>query len=240
MADKDFAVKNGISIAGGAVSINSSAFYVSGSFLLNTTTYIGTANNSTFAYGKTEGNLSVLNSAQLGGTAASGYQTTAGLSANVATLTANNATNLGGVAASSYLQTSSTPTISGNWTFSGTTVFSGTANFTGTYNLSKANAATSTLTDGATITPDCTNGPIWFVTLGGNRAIAVPNNPKIGTYLFYVKQDATGSRTLTWNAIFKWPAGVAPTLTTTANAVDLISLTYDGANWYGSYIPDLR
>lgn len=42
------------------------------------------------------------NAFNLGGVAAASYQTTAGLSANVATLTANNATNLGGVAAASY------------------------------------------------------------------------------------------------------------------------------------------
>ena len=38
-------------------------------------------------------NTTVINATHLGGTAASGYQTTAGLSANVATLTSNNATN---------------------------------------------------------------------------------------------------------------------------------------------------
>ena len=42
------------------------------------------------------------NANNLGGVAASGYQTTAGLSANVATLTANNASYLGTVAAASY------------------------------------------------------------------------------------------------------------------------------------------
>jgi hypothetical protein len=61
-----------------------------------------TSNNSTFAFGKTEGNLNVNsattaltanNATNLGGIAASGYQTTAGLAANVATLTSNNATN---------------------------------------------------------------------------------------------------------------------------------------------------
>ena len=41
-------------------------------------------------------NNTVVNATHLGGTAASGYQTTAGLSANVATLTSNNSTYLGG------------------------------------------------------------------------------------------------------------------------------------------------
>jgi hypothetical protein len=59
-----------------------------------------TSNNSTFAFSKTEINLNVNNaltsnnSSFLGGLVSTGYQTTAGLSGNVATLTANNANNL--------------------------------------------------------------------------------------------------------------------------------------------------
>jgi len=49
--------------------------------------------------------LSSNNASYLGGTIASGYQTTAGLSANVATLTANNASYLGGTAAAGYQTT---------------------------------------------------------------------------------------------------------------------------------------
>ena len=60
------------------------------------------------AYSKAESALNVNsaltanNSTNLGGSSAASYQTTAGLSANVATLTANNATNLGGFAATTY------------------------------------------------------------------------------------------------------------------------------------------
>lgn len=50
------------------------------------------------------------------------YQTTAGLSANVATLTANNSTNLGGVAAASYVQNTDSRTLSGNLNFTGANV----------------------------------------------------------------------------------------------------------------------
>jgi len=55
-----------------------------------------------------------------------------------------------------------------------------------------------------------------------------------------VVQDATGSRTLTWNSVFKWPAGVAPVLTTTANARDVFSFISDGNNLYGSYLTDVK
>jgi hypothetical protein len=111
--------------------------------------------------------------------------------------------------------------------------------FTGTVNVN-ANTAFQTLTDGATISWDVSTGQIATVTLGGNRTVAAPTNLKIGTYILHVIQDATGSRTLTWNAVFKWPAATAPTLTTTANARDIFSFICDGTNLYGTYVPDVR
>lgn len=51
-------------------------------------------------------------------------------------------------------------------------------------------------------------------------------------------QDATGSRTATWPATVKWAGGTAPTLTTTANAEDLITFYYDGTNYYGAWLGD--
>ena len=44
-------------------------------------------------------------------------------------------------------------------------------------------------------------------------------------------QDATGSRTATWPVAVKWPGGTAPTLTTDANAVDIVTFWYDGTNY---------
>ena len=63
---------------------------------------------------------------------------------------------------------------------------------------------------------------------------------KVGTYILRVYQDGTGSRTLTWNAAFKWTAQTAPVLTTTANAMDVITFFSDGNLLYGSYLPDMR
>ena len=82
-----------------------------------------------------------------------------------------------------------------------------------------------TLADGATITPDFKDGNVQNVVLGGNRAIADPTNIKAGaTYLIVLVQDATGSRTVTWGTKYKFPGGTAPTLTTTADKADVISM----------------
>jgi len=79
------------------------------------------------------------------------------------------------------------------------------------------------LTDGATITPDFSAAQNFSVTLGGNRTLANPTNQVAGqTGSIFVTQDGTGSRTLSYGSNWDFPAGTAPTLTTTASAVDRI------------------
>ena len=81
----------------------------------------------------------------------------------------------------------------------------------------------STLTDGATITPDFALANNYTVTLGGNRTLANPTNLTAGqSGSIFVVQDATGSRTLAFGSYWDFIGGTAPTLTTTANAVDRI------------------
>lgn len=94
-------------------------------------------------------------------------------------------------------------------------------------------SATS-LTDGASISWDVSANQVASVTLGGNRTLANPTNLQNGgTYILIVKQDGTGSRTLAYGSVYKWPGGTAPTLTTTASAVDILSFVSDGTNMYG-------
>ena len=81
----------------------------------------------------------------------------------------------------------------------------------------------STLTDAASIAVDLNDGNNFIVTLGGNRTLENPSNPTIGqTGQIYVIQDGTGSRTLAYGSYWKFSGGTAPTLTTDANAVDLL------------------
>jgi len=80
---------------------------------------------------------------------------------------------------------------------------------------------------------DWTAGNIQQITLTANctgtSTFVAPSGPAMLRLL--VKQDATGSRTISWPAGVKWSGG-APTLTTTANAVDHFDLTYDGTSYY--------
>lgn len=98
-------------------------------------------------------------------------------------------------------------------------------------------AAAIALTDGANIATDASLGSVFKVTLGGNRTIDNPTNPTAGQKLIYrLKQDATGSRTITWGSAFRWGADVpVPTLTTTAAKTDYIGFVYnsDDTKWDG-------
>jgi len=90
---------------------------------------------------------------------------------------------------------------------------------------------TIVLTDEATIATDCDLSNVFQVTLGGNRALGAPTNLKDGaTYIWRIIQDGTGSRTLSFNAVFRFPGGSDPTLSTGAAAVDYISGVSDGTN----------
>jgi len=83
-----------------------------------------------------------------------------------------------------------------------------------------------TLTDAATIAFDLATGFDFVVTLGGNRTLGAPSNTtacvgKKGR--IRVVQDGTGSRTLGYHANYDSGGnGTFPTLTTNANAQDIL------------------
>ena len=96
----------------------------------------------------------------------------------------------------------------------------------------KLNYTESTLTDGSTVTWDASTQDVCKLTLGGNRTLAAPTNNTTGQFIsILVIQDGTGSRTLTWNAVFEFASDTAPTLTTTANLGDVFVFRYNGAKW---------
>ena len=105
-------------------------------------------------------------------------------------------------------------------------------------NLTKVSGAVlnteDTLTDGATVTWNVINSPVAKLTLGGNRTLSAPSGttPAAGQFISLLAiQDGTGSRTITWNAVYEFPSDTAPTLTTTANLGDIFSFRYNGSKW---------
>lgn len=82
------------------------------------------------------------------------------------------------------------------------------------------------------ITIALTNGTVQIITLTGNATITMPTATSGKSFIMFLKQDATGGRTVTWSTV-KWPGGTAPTLTSTASRQDILSFFADGTNWYG-------
>ena len=82
------------------------------------------------------------------------------------------------------------------------------------------------------ITLDLTNGTVQIITLTGNATITMPTATSGKSFIMFLKQDGTGSRTVTWSTV-KWAGGTAPTITSTASRQDILSFFADGTNWYG-------
>ena len=96
----------------------------------------------------------------------------------------------------------------------------------------KLNYSEATLTDQATVTWDASTQDVCKLTLGGNRTLAAPTNSTTGQFIsILVIQDGTGSRTLSFNAVYEFASDTAPTLTTTANLGDVFVFRYNGSKW---------
>jgi len=83
------------------------------------------------------------------------------------------------------------------------------------------------------ITLALTNGTVQIITLTGNATITMPTAVSGKSFTLLLKQDATGSRTVTWSTV-SWPGGTAPTITSTASKLDKYVFISDGTSWFGS------
>ena len=172
-------------------------------FVTNGTTVLPVA-QTTFTNITASGNLAVLGTTSLSGAVnVGGTLTVAGAVSLASTLNVAGATSVGGAA-----------------TFSSTVTVSGKGKF-----MTGAFAPVVTLADAASVVPDLNTSNVFAVTLAGNRTLAAPTNTStnIGaTGHIFIVQDATGDRTLSYNAAYQFPNGTVPVLTTTSGAVDVL------------------
>lgn len=82
-------------------------------------------------------------------------------------------------------------------------------------------------------TIDWTAGNKQKITLTDNCTFTFTAPSGVCNLILKVVQDGTGSRTITWPSSVKWVSGTAPTLSTSANAIDIVSFYYDGTNYFG-------
>lgn len=87
------------------------------------------------------------------------------------------------------------------------------------------------LTYALTLSPNAANGSVQKVTLTGNTTISAFTTPIAGQSITIILvQDASGSRTLT--STFKFSG--SKVLSTAANSIDIMTVYYDGVNYYAS------
>ncbi len=90
---------------------------------------------------------------------------------------------------------------------------------------------------GATETIDLVDGNVHDITLTANCTFtfATVDNTKARSFTMFLRQDGTGGWLATWPGSVVWNGGVAPTLSTDPNAVDVFAfVTLDGGIiWYG-------
>lgn len=85
---------------------------------------------------------------------------------------------------------------------------------------------------GTALTVNLANGTVQRLTLTGNATITMPTAVAGKSFIIMLRQDATGSRSVTWSTVV-WPGGTAPTITGTANKMDMFSFFSDGTSWFG-------
>jgi len=69
------------------------------------------------------------------------------------------------------------------------------------------------------------------ITMSHNITFAAPSNQAVGqSGSIFLSQDSTGSRTASFNSAFKFVGGTAPTLSTTASAIDRIDYVIFASN----------
>jgi hypothetical protein len=113
---------------------------------------------------------------------------------------------------------------------------SGTANITGNLTLSvQSYFVASTITNsGGSYSWDLNTNQVARLTLNGNKTLNNPTNQNAGAvYILIVTQSSSGSNTLAFDTAYKFPGGVTPTISITANKVDVLTFVSDGTNMLG-------
>lgn len=94
----------------------------------------------------------------------------------------------------------------------------------------------SGINSATTTTIDLSLGNVLTINLVANITTLTLTNPAVGTYLIKFVQDGTGGRTVVFPTGWKWAGGIVPTVTSSANKLDIVTLIYDGTNYYSTIV----
>jgi len=88
---------------------------------------------------------------------------------------------------------------------------------------------------GAGKTIDWNKSNVHKITLDDTASITFSNPTPGGRYTLLIKQDGFGGRSVNWPGGIKWTAGAPPSITGTADKIDMIHFVYDGDDYLGYY-----
>ena len=89
---------------------------------------------------------------------------------------------------------------------------------------------------GTSTTLSLSSASVQTVTLNGNCTFTMPTATAAATLTVILSQG--GSNTATFTGV-KWPGATAPTITTGAGKIDVLTFVSDGTNWYGVAVQNL-
>jgi hypothetical protein len=120
-------------------------------------------------------------------------------------------------------------TLAGTETFTNKTLTNPTVT-----NYVESVVAIGTVTSSNTLS--LTSGTVQTVTLTASTActFTMPTATAGKSFILIVTQASGGSGTAVFTSV-KFPGGVAPTITATASAVDILTFVANGTSWFGTY-----
>lgn len=106
---------------------------------------------------------------------------------------------------------------------------------TGLYNaIDGAIQTVKTLTDGATVALDASQGSVFRLSAGGDRTVSVPTNPTAGQRILVQHYANGANRTLTLttgsSGAFRFGSTFASLSATTSGKTDYIECVYNGTD----------
>ena len=123
----------------------------------------------------------------------------------------------------------------GSTTGSGAVVLQTTPSITTPVITGYTETAPAITNSSTAVTLSLASGTVLSYTLTGNCTFTMPTATSGTSFILKLIQDGTGSRTATFTGV-KWPAGTAPTITTTASTgLDILSFVCINSVWYGTY-----
>ena len=117
-------------------------------------------------------------------------------------------------------------------TLSGYGITDGASLTTAQQYTAQQNVTMVTLPFAASLNTNCNLGNVFYVAINGsNMTLENPTNPGSGgCYVWFIKQDTSVARSISFGTKFKFAGGVAPVLSTALGAMDRLVATYDATN----------